>query len=96
MQNACVLKFFVHVNPGFHVVINCFSPHKRLSMITGFTETRRGCCGTGLREVALLCNALTPLCKNVSSYVFFDAVHPTERVYKLVNDYIVKDVIPQF
>jgi hypothetical protein len=23
-------------------------------------------------------------------------VHPTERVYMLVNDYIVKDVIPQF
>ncbi|XP_062207311.1 GDSL esterase/lipase At1g58430-like [Phragmites australis] len=62
----------------------------------GFTETTRGCCGTGLREVALLCNALTPMCKNVSSYVFYDAVHPTERVYRLVNDYIVKDVIPQF
>ncbi|CAL4946767.1 unnamed protein product [Urochloa decumbens] len=62
----------------------------------GFTETTRGCCGTGLREVALLCNALTPICKNVSSYVFYDAVHPTERVYMLVNDYIVKYVIPQF
>jgi phospholipase/lecithinase/hemolysin len=65
-------------------------------MITGFTETTRGCCGTGLREVALLCNAFTPICKNVSTYVFYDAVHPTERVYMLVNDYIVKDVIPQF
>ncbi|KAK3165843.1 hypothetical protein QOZ80_1AG0038460 [Eleusine coracana subsp. coracana] len=62
----------------------------------GFTETTRGCCGTGLREVALLCNALTPMCKNVSSYVFYDAVHPTERVFMLVNDYIVKDIIPQF
>ncbi|XP_066307340.1 GDSL esterase/lipase At1g58430-like [Miscanthus floridulus] len=62
----------------------------------GFTETTRGCCGTGLREVALFCNALTPICKNVSSYVFYDAVHPTERVYMLVNDYIVKYVIPQF
>jgi phospholipase/lecithinase/hemolysin len=65
-------------------------------MVTGFTETTRGCCGTGLREVALFCNALTPICKNVSSYVFYDAVHPTERVYMLVNDYIVKYVIPQF
>lgn len=62
----------------------------------GFTETSRGCCGTGLREVALFCNAFTPICKNVSSYVFYDAVHPTERVYMLVNDYIVNDVIPQF
>jgi phospholipase/lecithinase/hemolysin len=65
-------------------------------MVTGFTETTRGCCRTGLREVALFCNALTPICKNVSSYVFYDAVHPTERVYMLVNDYIVKYVIPQF
>lgn len=62
----------------------------------GFTETTRGCCGTGLREVGLLCNALTPTCTNVSSYVFYDAVHPTERVYRIATDYILKNVIPQF
>ncbi|KAG1338075.1 putative GDSL esterase/lipase [Cocos nucifera] len=61
----------------------------------GFKETTRGCCGSGLIEVGPLCNTLTPLCQDVSSYVFFDAVHPSERVYKLVAAYIVQYVIPK-
>ncbi|XBI29883.1 hypothetical protein VPH35_053760 [Triticum aestivum] len=62
----------------------------------GFTETTLGCCGTGLTEVGILCNIFTPICRNVSSYIFYDAVHPTERVYRIATDYIVKNVIPQF
>ncbi|KAK1667627.1 hypothetical protein QYE76_055786 [Lolium multiflorum] len=62
----------------------------------GFRETKRGCCGTGLTEVGLLCNVFTPTCRNSSSYVFYDAVHPTERVYRIATDYILKNVIPQF
>ncbi|XP_044973080.1 GDSL esterase/lipase At1g58430-like [Hordeum vulgare subsp. vulgare] len=62
----------------------------------GFTETTLGCCGTGLTEVGILCNRFTPICRNVSSYIFYDAVHPTERVYRIATDYIVKNVIPQF
>uniref|UniRef100_A0A453FUK8 GDSL esterase/lipase n=1 Tax=Aegilops tauschii subsp. strangulata TaxID=200361 RepID=A0A453FUK8_AEGTS len=66
------------------------------AMTTGFAETTLGCCGTGLTEVGILCNRFTPICRNVSSYVFYDAVHPTERVYRIATDYIVKNVIPQF
>ncbi|KQK10393.1 GDSL esterase/lipase At1g58430 [Brachypodium distachyon] len=62
----------------------------------GFTETTQGCCGTGLTEVGILCNAFTPTCENASSYVFYDAVHPTERVYRIATDYILKNVIPRF
>ncbi|KAL5227967.1 hypothetical protein ABZP36_016232 [Zizania latifolia] len=62
----------------------------------GFTETTRGCCGTGLREVGLLCNTLTPTCRNESSFIFYDAVHPTEKVYRRATDYILRNVIPQF
>uniref|UniRef100_A0ACD5VRM9 Uncharacterized protein n=1 Tax=Avena sativa TaxID=4498 RepID=A0ACD5VRM9_AVESA len=62
----------------------------------GFTETKQGCCGTGLTEVGLLCNVFTRTCRNPSSYVFYDAVHPTERVYRIATDYILKNVIPQF
>uniref|UniRef100_A0A0E0JQI4 Uncharacterized protein n=1 Tax=Oryza punctata TaxID=4537 RepID=A0A0E0JQI4_ORYPU len=62
----------------------------------GFTETTRGCCGTGLREVGLFCDALIPICRNDSSFIFYDAVHPTERVYRITTDYILKSAIPQF
>ncbi|KAF4376762.1 hypothetical protein F8388_025633 [Cannabis sativa] len=45
----------------------------------GFLETRKGCCGTGLFESAMLCNALSiGTCSNASNYVFWDAFHPTE------------------
>ncbi|KAJ6838956.1 GDSL esterase/lipase-like [Iris pallida] len=59
----------------------------------GFEETKRGCCGTGLIEMGPLCNHFTPLCENISSFAFFDAIHPTERVYKMVTEHIMNNVI---
>lgn len=50
----------------------------------GFDKVDRGCCGTGLLEVTYLCNPRSTLCPNVSDYVFFDSVHPTERTYYLL------------
>ncbi|KAK9129424.1 hypothetical protein Sjap_009911 [Stephania japonica] len=48
----------------------------------GFEVSDRGCCGTGLIEVILLCNKLNPFtCKDVSKYVFWDSYHPTEKTY---------------
>ena len=45
----------------------------------GFTETRRGCCGTGKVETAILCNRLSlGTCTNATQYVFFDSVHPSQ------------------
>ncbi|KAM7260224.1 hypothetical protein ACFE04_015965 [Oxalis oulophora] len=32
----------------------------------GFVETKKGCCGTGMLEAAILCNMKTPLCRNAS------------------------------
>ncbi|KAF6146342.1 hypothetical protein GIB67_020436 [Kingdonia uniflora] len=49
----------------------------------GFTVTNRGCCGSGLLELGPLCNALTPTCSNTSQFLFWDAVHPSEAVYKV-------------
>lgn len=54
----------------------------------GFTETTRGCCGTGTIEVTGLCDArFVSVCDDVSRHVFFDSYHPTERAYSIiVND----------
>ncbi|KAJ0960053.1 hypothetical protein J5N97_000168 [Dioscorea zingiberensis] len=53
----------------------------------GFKETKKGCCGTGLFEIGPLCNTMSPVCDDVSSYVFFDAIHPTEKktLIRLIN-----------
>uniref|UniRef100_A0A7N0UQA2 GDSL esterase/lipase n=1 Tax=Kalanchoe fedtschenkoi TaxID=63787 RepID=A0A7N0UQA2_KALFE len=63
-------------NPAYSIVQN---PKK-----FGFQEVFEGCCGTGIIEASYLCNPESPLCSDVSKYVFFDAVHPTERTYYLV------------
>ncbi|CAD6212278.1 unnamed protein product [Miscanthus lutarioriparius] len=56
----------------------------------GFENSVRGCCGTGYFETGVLCsldNALT--CEDADKYVFFDAVHPSQRAYKIIADAIV-------
>ncbi|KAL3684529.1 hypothetical protein R1sor_002551 [Riccia sorocarpa] len=56
----------------------------------GYKESRRGCCGTGLVEVSLLCNEATPgTCEDASKYVFWDSFHPTTGVYRRIKDYLV-------
>ncbi|KAG5550437.1 hypothetical protein RHGRI_015409 [Rhododendron griersonianum] len=52
----------------------------------GFTEVSKGCCGTGLFEIGILCNQTTPMCADASKYVFWDAAHPTERAYEIIFD----------
>ena len=59
----------------------------------GMAETKIGCCGTGLIEAAPLCNAFTPVCENASQYVFWDSIHPTEAAYRVVFEYLKKDLL---
>ena len=57
----------------------------------GFENVAQGCCGTGLIETAVLCGLDEPLtCQDVDKYVFFDSAHPSERVYKILADKILK------
>ncbi|RCV11025.1 hypothetical protein SETIT_2G155000v2 [Setaria italica] len=58
--------------------------------VYGFENSVRGCCGTGYVETGVLCNldnALT--CENADKYMFFDALHPSERAYKIIANAIV-------
>ncbi|KAL5209489.1 hypothetical protein ABZP36_005112 [Zizania latifolia] len=60
----------------------------------GFTETTRGCCGTGTIEVTGLCDArFVPVCDDVDAHVFFDSYHPTQRAYKIIVDHIFQNYI---
>ncbi|KAK8956688.1 GDSL esterase/lipase EXL3 [Platanthera zijinensis] len=53
--------------------------------IYGFTESNRGCCGTGTLEVTLTCNSLTTVtCEDASKFVFWDSYHLTERAYEIL------------
>lgn len=64
--------------------------------MTGFEETKRGCCGTGLLEAGPLCTPKSPMCSDTSQYVFFDSIHPTESTYYQISEYLVKELLPKF
>lgn len=60
----------------------------------GFSDSTMGCCGTGLLEVSVLCNALTSsVCTPVSDYLFWDSYHPTEKAYSILTDFVYDNYV---
>lgn len=60
----------------------------------GFTQSTRGCCGTGLLEVSVLCNGVTSsVCSDVGDYLFWDSYHPTEKAYKVLADFVFDNYV---
>ncbi|XP_062098959.1 GDSL esterase/lipase EXL3-like [Humulus lupulus] len=59
----------------------------------GFEISKKGCCGSGALETAILCNkfSIGSSCANTSEYVFWDSLHPSELAYKA----LVSQLIPQ-
>ncbi|XP_034203375.1 GDSL esterase/lipase At3g14820-like [Prunus dulcis] len=67
-------------------------PHK-----SGFQVEKFGCCGTGTIGVAVLCNEFSPFtCTDASKYLYWDAVHPTERALRIVASQILEKYINSF
>ncbi|KAF3451402.1 hypothetical protein FNV43_RR07497 [Rhamnella rubrinervis] len=57
----------------------------------GLLETSKGCCGSGTVEYGDSCRGMST-CKDPSKYVFWDAVHPTQTMYKIIADEAVDSV----
>lgn len=63
----------------------------------GFENAVQGCCGTGIFEAGYFCSLSTSLlCGNANKYVFFDAIHPTERMYKILADTVMNTTLHVF
>ncbi|XP_058768127.1 GDSL esterase/lipase At5g22810-like [Vicia villosa] len=61
----------------------------------GFTEARKGCCGTGLIELSILCNRLAiGTCADASKYVFWDSFHPTDAFNKIMAAHLLSEASP--
>lgn len=59
----------------------------------GFKEGKIACCGSGPFRGLSSCGGKSSikeyeLCSNVSEYVFFDSVHPTDRAYQQIAELI--------
>ncbi|XP_076885341.1 GDSL esterase/lipase At5g45950-like [Bidens hawaiensis] len=57
----------------------------------GFVEASKGCCGSGL-EFGPSCKGLST-CADRSKYVYWDAVHFTEEMYKIISDEALKTLV---
>ncbi|KAJ4765144.1 GDSL esterase/lipase [Rhynchospora pubera] len=63
----------------------------------GFEDAQYGCCGTGTFELGYLCNEYTPFtCTDASKYVFWDAVHPTEKTSRIVAEFLMNTTFSKF
>ncbi|KAJ4903956.1 GDSL esterase/lipase [Raphanus sativus] len=60
----------------------------------GLEETLKGCCGTGLLEAGPLCKPLSRTCEDVSKYMFFDSVHPSQKAYSVIASYALQKLFP--
>ncbi|PIA46871.1 hypothetical protein AQUCO_01500422v1 [Aquilegia coerulea] len=80
------LKAMQNANPGVLLIYaDIYEPLQGIIQNykeSGYVESSRGCCGTEISETSYLCTHLTPVCPDRSKYIFWDAVHPTERVYQ--------------
>lgn len=64
---------------AFEIVEDAIAnPHKY-----GFSETSKGCCGSGTTEYGDTCKGMDT-CGDESKYVFWDAVHPTQKMYQII------------
>ncbi|KAJ8761400.1 hypothetical protein K2173_001531 [Erythroxylum novogranatense] len=63
----------------YSVILNAIKSPKEF----GLEETSKGCCGSGTAEYGDTCKGLTT-CPDASKYVFWDAVHPTQKMYQII------------
>ncbi|CAN8234526.1 unnamed protein product [Cochlearia groenlandica] len=95
------LDLLQHTLPGIKpVYINIYDPLFDIIQNPekyGFGVTNEGCCGTGIIEVAVLCNKITSsVCPDVLSHVFWDSYHPTEKTYKVLVSLLANKFINRF
>lgn len=63
--------------------------------MTGFSEVKKGCCGSGLTEFGTSLKGLGT-CMDHSTYIYWDAVHFTEKMYYVIADEVVKSMSSSF
>ncbi|CAN6444206.1 unnamed protein product [Victoria cruziana] len=57
----------------------------------GFSVSTKGCCGSGVIEFGDTCKGQST-CTDPSKYVFWDAVHPSESMYRIIAIEAIKQV----
>ncbi|KAF6173219.1 hypothetical protein GIB67_026914 [Kingdonia uniflora] len=81
----------VYVNSYSPVVEVLGNPH-----IYGMENLDLGCLGTGTFELGPICKFIWKICEDPNKYAFWDAVHPSEKLYKIIADSIMRTDLAHF
>ncbi|CAL5346112.1 unnamed protein product [Camellia sinensis] len=84
-QTLETLKASLGIETAYIDIYNVISTAIKYPNIYGFKETSKGCCGSGLIEFGDSCKGMST-CADPTEYVFWDAVHPTQKMYKIAAD----------
>ncbi|KAF9588127.1 hypothetical protein IFM89_007603 [Coptis chinensis] len=84
-KKLAMLRRSLGMKIGYEDIYILFERAMNSPLDYGFTMTSKGCCGSGTIEFGATCRGQIP-CKHPSKYMFWDAVHPTEAMYKIVSD----------
>uniref|UniRef100_A0A0D9VFQ0 GDSL esterase/lipase n=1 Tax=Leersia perrieri TaxID=77586 RepID=A0A0D9VFQ0_9ORYZ len=62
-----------------------------------FVKAEVGCCGSGTYEMGYTCSLWDArTCRDADRYVFWDAVHPTERANRIISEYLFNTTFSHF
>ncbi|ONK66668.1 uncharacterized protein A4U43_C06F10740, partial [Asparagus officinalis] len=59
--------------------------------VQGFAEISKGCCGSGTIEFGQSCKG-QKTCDDPTKFMYWDAIHPTQQMYKILADEGIKEV----
>lgn len=63
----------------------------------GFEDVTTACYGAGLFEIGYMCDKMNPFtCSDANNYVFWDAIHPTEKTNGIIANDLVKNYLAEF
>ncbi|XP_050211352.1 GDSL esterase/lipase At2g30310-like [Mercurialis annua] len=91
LQQSLPTSKFVYTDFYFTLMDMITNPVKY-----GFEETKDGCCGSLILKQSVLCDPITPPCKDPSKNIFWDRIHPTSTAYEYIINFMVQNVLPKF
>ncbi|XP_059071461.1 GDSL esterase/lipase 6-like [Cryptomeria japonica] len=93
--NIALKKLVDHLNEKLHgvniILLNSYQYLEKMfyyGKTFGFSETKSACCGSGMFRANVSCGQTNPTdqyCDDPDTHLFWDAIHPTQKVYSIFS-----------